>query len=298
MTELERILEQRERLSPLTKVAYRAALRDFLRSAGLDPRGWTPEAVLLWRQRMQATHLQPQTINKRLHAIRSVSHHRALLHHRPDLDFAAAIETIRVTEEAAKRHALTPEQARALVAVCRGTQPADLRDYAIAVVGLRTGMRRMSLCALDLQDVDWRRHTMTITLKGGKRHTMPPLDEAVFEALAPWRDWLVRRGQRQGRVFRGFGGALDGTETTPLHNAMSARGLHDAMGGRAKRAGLDGFSPHIFRHTFVTWMQDAGVPTYVIAAYTGHKSDAMILEYTDAWLQAQRVLPTSKLPSL
>jgi len=52
------------------------------------------------------------------------------------------------------------------------------------------------------------------------------------------------------------------------------------MKARAHKAGIKGFHPHVFRHTFVSWCQQAGIPAYRIAGVTGHKSTGMLDTYT------------------
>ena len=42
-------------------------------------------------------------------------------------------------------HALTPTEAQHLIATTFGTSPIDLRDHALIVLALETGMRRLSL---------------------------------------------------------------------------------------------------------------------------------------------------------
>lgn len=49
------------------------------------------------------------------------------------------------------------------------------------------------------------------------------------------------------------------------------KGIREA----ARRAGLDGVSAHVLRHTAAVWMAEAGVPMSEIAQYLGHSSTAV-----------------------
>ena len=50
------------------------------------------------------------------------------------------------------------------------------------------------------------------------------------------------------------------------------RDLHDAC----ERAGIATCSPHDLRRTFASWMIQGGVPPYLIARMTGHRTSKMV----------------------
>ena len=56
---------------------------------------------------------------------------------------------------------------------------------------------------------------------------------------------------------------------------LSVRNYRRAYRLAASRAGLDGLDlhgPHDLRHTFATWLEDAGVPVRVIDELMGHQA--------------------------
>jgi integrase len=55
------------------------------------------------------------------------------------------------------------------------------------------------------------------------------------------------------------------------------KGVRTALGKAAKRAGLEGVSPHVFRHSAARWLAEDGVPMREIAAVLGHK-DSLVTE--------------------
>lgn len=289
---IEELISNRERLRPGTKREYLRAIREFQAYAGGDPRAWSRDVAQAWVNQLKATKLNRRTINVKINALRKASH-LWFVHNnsRFEFDFASQLEQIRELAPPKKKQALSYEQAQAMIDACRGDRPMDLRDRAMTVLGFKTGMRRMSLAALEFEQIDWSSSTMSITVKGGRLHRMPPLDSATMEALQPWREWLRAHGVRSGRFFRGLFGLQPLGTAAQVRESITVDGIHKVLVGRAKSAELDGFSPHTFRHTFVTWMQALERPGYLIRAYTGHSTDAMVLEYTDAWLAAKKEPP-------
>jgi integrase len=274
MTELELVIENSPRLRPTTKRNYLRAVRRFLDFAGTHPRNWSGANVENWRDSISRG-LKPQTVNAYLAALRYASRRLAQRHQNPQLDFAGYAEMLQA-DQAKTPRVLTHEEGAALVTACEGEKPNDLRDNAIAILGLRTGLRREGICGIHFNDFNG--NSVQVTLKGGRRHWIV-LDEEVVGAIGSWAKWLYEQGIRGGRVFRSVSKPqLDGTVT--VRESLSTDGLYHAMKGRAEKAGIKGFHPHVFRHTFVSWCQQAGVPVHRIAGVTGHKSTGMLDTYT------------------
>ncbi len=290
MTELETVIESSPRLQPTTKRNYLRAVRLFLDFAGRYPVNWTGVAVENWRDALNKQ-LKSQSVNVHMAALRYASRRLAQRHQNPQLDFAGYAEMLKAGQTKIPR-VLTHEEGARLVAACHGTSPNDLRDYAIAVLGLRTGLRREGLCSITFRDFD-DSGRVQVTLKGGRRHWIL-LDAETMEALAPWVNWLVDNGVNSGRIFRSVSKPmLDGT--VKVRKELTPSGLYHAMKERAGKAGIKGFHPHVFRHSFVSWCQEAGIPAYRITGITGHKSTGMLDTYTTD-LDTQPV--GNSLPSL
>jgi integrase len=56
---------------------------------------------------------------------------------------------------------------------------------------------------------------------------------------------------------------------------MQVRSIKKAIRRAAERAGLDGVTPYVLRHTAAVWMAEAGIPMEEIAQYMGHTSPAV-----------------------
>ena len=90
---------------------------------------------------------------------------------------AALLELPRL-EKRLPKAILTAKEAEVVLAVPDVTTTLGLRDRAILETFYSTGMRRMELANLHLQDVDFERETVTIRQGKGKKDRVVPIGEA------------------------------------------------------------------------------------------------------------------------
>jgi integrase len=109
-------------------------------------------------------------------------------------------------------------------------------------------------------------------MKGGHTYAVPLCCYAV-SACYDWRVWLNARSVKDGALFRSVSLPNVGGMRKIGPRALTPDGLYKALEKRAIRAGVEGFHPHILRHTFVTWMRAARVPSDHVAAITGHATN-------------------------
>lgn len=265
------------RLRPRTKTIYESAVREFVAYAGGNSRRYNGAMVEAWRDHLTGTGILPQTVNLKLNGLRFATRRLAQLTGEDRWDFARYAEKLRPAQKA-RRRPLTLEQSRALVAACQGRRPRDIRDRAIVILGLRTGLRRFSICGLKLSDLDGNK--LHVTLKGGHEWDVY-LDKEALTALHDWLKVLHAAGIKRGPMFLSMSRArTDGL--TALGAALTPDGLYRALKARARKAGIpsDQFYPHILRHTFISMAINAGVPTWRIRQTTGQKTDSVIEDYT------------------
>jgi integrase len=175
----------------------------------------------------------------------------------------------------------TPEEAGRLLASC----PLFWWDHVLALLGtgLRFGefaglrRRRVHLDRIPpvLQVVDVRYQAGRF---GSGYRPRPKSDAGIREIpLAPLVIEAIRSQLPPGAgpdalVFSGPGGGnhvAAGTRTV-----LSRHGIRGMYQTAVKRADLDHLQlrgPHDFRHTFSTWLEDAGVPPRVIDELMGHQ---------------------------
>jgi integrase len=278
-TKLESAVLRSQKLRPRTKELYARCIRSFVDFAGDDPDKWTTTRARKWRDQMYERGIKAQSINIALNALRFAA--RRLLG--AAATFADEVEMLpRKRRQVADERTLTYKEARRIIMTCEWQRPRDLRDAAIIVLGLRTGMLRFSMCLLDFNDLGWEtvsRKTiieqLTFTRKGGEQHTIK-LDRETRSALTPWVEWLANRGITNGPLFRALSRARGDGRIAVSNDGLTPDGLYRMLRQRAARARIpdaDKINPYVFRSTFLTWAQKAGAEPYQITAVIGGKAD-------------------------
>jgi integrase len=181
----------------------------------------------------------------------------------------------------AKRRAYTPEEAGRLLASC----PLFWWDHVLALLG--TGLRFGEFAGLRRRRVHLERtppilQVVDVRYQAGRYGSgfkpRPKSDAGIREVpLAPLVveaicDQLPPGADANVLVFAGPGGGnyvAAGTRTV-----LSRHGLRRMYQTAVKRADLGHLQlrgPHDFRHTFSTWLEDAGIPARVIDELMGHQ---------------------------
>ncbi len=164
---------------------------------------------------------------------------------------------------------LSPEQAALLVAAPDARTVAGLRDRAIFMLLLDSGLRVSELLSLEAERVDWEDCTATVMGKGRKERSVP-FSERTCAAL---REYAQARagGPVESPVF------FLGLTGKPMH-----RGLVRALMVRyGRRVGITGvrLSPHTLRHTFaVMYIRNGGDP-FSLQEILGHSTLEMTKRY-------------------
>lgn len=296
MGPLSSLIDSSKRLRPETRRLYLSAVRGFEEFCGPNLAQATGETVERWRDAMVATGVTPETINVRLFALRFATRRLADLGR--GVDFARAAELLPSAPQK-KELNLTTEGAKKLVSACAGEEPADIRDRAIIVLALRTGLRRGGIAGIDLADLAGSK--LVVTLKGGTKHTPPALDAETLDALVAWRTWLVKNAKvTEGKLFRSIRAQRDLHGQWVVGSSMNGQAIYRAIRGRGAQVGLN-LGAHTCRHWFVSNARHLGWPDWQIALFTGHRSVAglhasfpMLDVYTSALGSAQR----AQLPAL
>ena len=175
-----------------------------------------------------------------------------------DIDYSPASE-VKISRNLPqkKRKALTVEQERA-VQEYRG------KDWLLGMMLLYTGCRRGELLALTWQDIDREAGVIHIDKKLSWNESYYPIVEHHLKSengrreiplLAPLAAVLPRN--RVGIIFAGVDGYLNLGEIRKMWKDYVAA------------VGLDGITPHCFRHSFATICYEAGVDSKSAAAFLG-----------------------------
>ncbi len=191
-----------------------------------------------------------------------------------------------------KKTAATTDITQRLADQCVQDDPAGLRDRAILLLLFAGAFRRSELVALDWTEVEFSERQVAILLKRSKTDQegrgftkrIPAQPGSPYCPVAALRAWQAVRGEGM-HVFTSFA-------RSHLGGRLSDRAVADIVKDCAARAGFDAstFSGHSGRRGYATSAARAGRPNHEIRAQTGHQSDAMLSEYTEASKELPRGL--------
>ena len=166
-----------------------------------------------------------------------------------------------------------------MLKACRGPGMRERRDEAILRLMFTTGMRAGEVVALTTTDVDLRSVPPVAIVrrgKGGQGRVVP----LAIEVAAS-----IDRYQRSRKEHR-----LSGDPALWLGDRgkrFSYDALHQALGVRARAAGVTGFHPHRLRHTAANrWLSKGGSEGGLMAVASWTRPD-MLLRYTKAQASAR-----------
>jgi integrase len=179
---------------------------------------------------------------------------------------------------------LSRHEARALEEACSGPTLRDVRDRALIIFMLATGIRSaeaLGLSVADLGQVDG--HTVAwITGKGGARERVK-VSPRARKALDVY---LTAAGIVDGAVFRRLRRRgvdpqdPDGPRRYAVHGPLAYAGLKFILQERFKLAHLsDQLSPHSLRHSFVTLALRGGATLPMVQAAARHASPQTTIRY-------------------
>jgi integrase/recombinase XerD len=136
-----------------------------------------------------------------------------------------------------------------------------VRDKAIILLLLDTGLRASELLSITLDNLDIIKGEIQICGKGGKWRT-------VFFGKTTRRALRAYMDKQQAHIFLNEKG-----------DALTRSGLMAMLKRRAKRAGVKYQSAHSFRRLFAITMLRAGVDVYSLKILMGHESEQVLRRY-------------------
>ena len=226
--------------------------------------------------------LKPATINRRLTPLRLLFQrlHRYHLIAVNPLEFIKSAKVSAVSETVY----LSRAEARHLEDACAGDTLRDLRDHALLVFMLGTGVRSAEALGLQVQDLSTvDGHTVAWVLgKGGARERVK-LSPRVHKLL---RAYLVEADIIDGAVFRRVRRVRSepGVAHSPLiyraYEPLSYAGLKYILRGRFAAAELsERLSPHSLRHSFITLAIRGGATLAQVQAAARHADPRTTMRY-------------------
>lgn len=135
---------------------------------------------------------------------------------------------------------------------------SNIRDQALILVLLRTGMRIGELLSLTVHDVDFQ--TKTIKIYEAEKNSVGRVVYLSQDALKILAQWYQIRNPRRLYLFYGRSGPMG------YSSARSIFSRHLARAGLAHK----GYTLHCLRHTFATDLLNAGMRLECLQQLLGH----------------------------
>jgi site-specific recombinase XerD len=225
------------------------------------------------KSKLLETKFKSATVNKNLAALRGVLRVAWQLGQMSADDYALAVSVRGVKGETLPAgRALSAGELSALLNICEADQSAaGARDAAIVCLLYSCGLRRSELVALDFADYDAESDCLKIRHAKGNKARIAYIQGGAVDAL---KDWLSIRGDAPGAMF------------TPIvwNGAVKMRRLSDAaiykiLVKRGEQAGINSFSPHDLRRSFISDLLDNGVDITTVSKMAGHSSVTTTARY-------------------
>lgn len=166
----------------------------------------------------------------------------------------------------------TPEQAARLLAVARqNKQSPHLVDFI--ELGLNTGMRKMEMLGCELGRVDLRNEVIHLDPNDqkNKQYDTVPLNRAARKVILRRLSFIKEHCPNTRWLFP----LVDKGETGTKHIGD----VRTAFSTACSKAGVPHLFPHALRHTFCSWLLQAGVSIYLVKDCMRHASITQTEEY-------------------
>ncbi|GAA2397995.1 site-specific tyrosine recombinase XerD [Nonomuraea africana] len=148
--------------------------------------------------------------------------------------------------------------------------PLTLRNRALLELLYGTGARISEAVGLALDDLE--EEQVRLRGKGGRTRVVPVgrfARQALDAYLVRARPSLLAHGRGTPAVFLNARGGR-----------LTRQGAWEVLQAAAERAGLEGISPHVLRHSFATHLLDGGADVRVVQELLGHASVTTTQVYT------------------
>lgn len=164
-----------------------------------------------------------------------------------------------------------------------------VRNKAILLVGWSAALRRSSIAALDVEDLEERPDGLVLTLRRSKADQLgegfkvglPFVERDDCCPVRALRRWLDLAGIKKGPVFRKIGKGGRNTIFSKTYNRISEKMISIIIKQMAHDAGYnsDTFSGHSLRAGLATSAAQAGLAERDIMNITGHRSEKTLRGY-------------------
>jgi len=230
----------------------------------------------------------PATVNRMLSALRGVLKHAWRLGYLDAETYSRAADVENVSANALPSgRSLERDELAALFTACaEDLIPAGRRDAAILAVLYGGGLRRGELCGLDRADYDPADRALIIRRGKGCRQRIVYLNPGAARHLEAW---LEARGPEPGPLF----GPVNRAGQVRL-SRLRGETIGYILKRREDEAGVEAFTSHDMRRTFISKLLEAGVDVFTVQKLAGH-ADPMTTARYDRRGEARQVAASQLL---
>ena len=189
---------------------------------------------------------------------------------RPGLD--QAIPPVANWRLSALPRYLMADDVERVIASCDDSKPQGIRDRAILLLLARLGLRAGDICAMRVDDIDWREATLRVRGKG-RREVRLPLPQDAGDALLTYLE-EVRPRVSIDRMFL--------CANAPIRPLATSASVSDIVRFALQRAGIanpPSRGANLLRHSAATMMLRAGATLDAISTVLRHRSSDTTAHY-------------------
>ncbi len=270
-----------------TKRAYRSDWNHFVdwcQENRLEPLPSDKQTVVLYLTDIKDD-FKPSTIERRVTSISKIHQYAGYDSPTQNTDVRETLNAIKRVKRT-KTDKKTPLLTEHIIQMCytMGNRLIDIRDKSILLLGFASGMRRMEISGLNVDEVKVEEKGLRVTIRRSKT-----------DQEGKGREVGISRGSsRQTDPVRAFNEwiAASGIESGPLFRSLDRHGnikskrlkpysINRIVKKHAERIGLDKdtVGAHSLRSGLVTQSAMNGVSMLSIMNQTGHRSESVVKEY-------------------
>jgi len=161
-----------------------------------------------------------------------------------------------------------------------GDDDVGLRDRAMIMTLLDTGLRCSELVQLDYEDLNIESKRIIVRFGKGNKQRVVPFADNCNETL---ENYLGVRGHKPGPLFYASNhhGAL------AIGAVLKPNGLKQMLRRLGLKAGIEKVHAHRFRHTFATWAIEHDARELDVQYLLGHSTSDMVRRYSSSYRSEQ-----------
>ena len=179
-------------------------------------------------------------------------------------DLSNAVPTVPIWKKSHIPRTLSNKHLDAFLSSFNRSTSTGSRDYAMCLCLSELGLRTSEVAGLRFDDINWREGTVQVPVTKTGRSRLLPLPKKLGQAIAHY----IRNGRPESEDRHIFL-----RHVAPKGSPASCHIIQNAVSRACSRASLRGccLSPHTFRHTIASRMNERGATFKEIADILGHQ---------------------------